>query len=63
MMRGGVRTGAGIRFKVYGARVECTETAVHVAFGPIRRDPSRAAVCECVPCQREDAAYRKWSKC
>jgi hypothetical protein len=55
-MRVGTRTGAGIRLKVYGVRVERTETAVHVAFGPIRRDPNRPAVCPCVPCQREHAS-------
>jgi hypothetical protein len=49
-----------ITFKVYGARVEHTDTAVHVAFGPIRRDPDRPALCPCVPCQRENAAYLKW---
>ena len=52
-----------IRFRVYGVRVECTETAVHLAFGPIRRDPSRPAVCPCRFCQLDDAAHRTWSKC
>ena len=52
-----------ITFKVYGVRVDYTETAVHLAFGPIRRDPNRPAACPCRFCQLEDAAHRLWSKC
>jgi hypothetical protein len=51
-----------ITFRVYGVRVERTDTAVHVAFGLIRSDPNRPAVCPCRFCQLEDAAHRLWSK-
>jgi hypothetical protein len=51
-----------ITFKVYGVRVERTETAVHMAFGPFLRDPNRPALCPCVSCQREHRDYYKWPK-
>ena len=82
-MRGLERTGAsflagwvapsrapepGIRFRVYGARVEHTATAdrkaTHMVFHPLQRDPD-ATPCTCKPCRGQDLAIaamgRMWS--
>ena len=50
---------SGIRFRVYGARVEHTMTtdqkAVHVVFHPVLRDPN-ASPCACGACRAQDLA-------
>lgn len=43
-----------IGFRVYGARVERTETAVHVVFHRLRRNPNTVR-CGCTPCLRDMA--------
>ena len=52
-----------ITFKVYGVRVERTETAVHMVFGAFRRDPNRSGVCPCEYCVREARHHGRWSLC
>jgi hypothetical protein len=50
-----------ITFKVYGARVERTETAVHMAFGQFKRDPD-AKPCMCGVCMGLALAAAKWQR-
>ena len=57
-MRVGVRTGAGIRLKVYGVRVKRTETAVHIVCGSALPDPDTPP-CTCGLCLDDDRMQRR----
>jgi hypothetical protein len=62
MTRAGVRTGRGMTLKVYGVRVERTETAVHLVCLSVPVDPNRT-VCPCGFCRLEESLHARWSRC